>query len=119
MDSEGKKGFWSRELSTRGIGILALCCGLGLAYMSILKPLLDASNGAQSVSMSLKGTIITPMIITIGIIYTFWEEKGKRLLGPPQQPTLVGWLIDLACIAIGIGVYFWLKYHLCSYGYSV
>jgi hypothetical protein len=82
----------SRELSVRGIGVLALVSGCVITYLSVISPLLAASRQAESVTTSLKGTGITPLILAFGIAYTFFPARATALLGHTQRPTRLGWV---------------------------
>ena len=114
-----QKSFMSRELSVRGIGIMALVGGTVIAYLSVVSPLLAASRHEESVTTTLKGTGITPMILAFGVVYTFFPARATALLGHPQKPTRLGWVFALVFGLLGIPLYLWLKSRLREYGYAV
>ena len=109
----------NRELSVRGIGILALVGGSVIAYLSVVMPLLAASRHEESVSTTLKGTGITPLILALGIVYTFFPARATALLGHPQRMTRLGWTFSAVFGLLGIPLYLWLKSRLREYGYGV
>lgn len=109
----------NRELSVRGIGILALVGGSIIAYLSLVLPLLAASRHEESVSTTLKGTGITPLVLALGIVYTFFPARATALLGHPQRMTRLGWAFCVVFGLLGIPLYLWLKSKLRAYGYAV
>jgi threonine/homoserine/homoserine lactone efflux protein len=119
MPPEQKQSFMNRQLSVRGIGLLALLGGTLVAYLSVVSPLLAASRHEESVMTTLKGTGITPLILALGVVYTFFPAKATALLGHPQKPTRLGWVFALVFGLLGIPLYLWLKSRLREYGYAV
>ena len=109
----------NRELSVRGLGVLALVGGSVIAYLSVISPLLAASRHAESLTTSLKGTGITPLTLALGMAYTFFPAKATALLGHPQKPTRLGWIFALVFGLLGIPLYLWLKSKLREYGYHI
>jgi hypothetical protein len=109
----------NRQLPVRGIGILALVGGSVVAYLCVISPLLAASRHAESLTTSLKGTGITPLVLALGIAYTFFPAKATALLGHPQKPTRAGWVFAIAFGLLGIPLYLWLKSRLREYGYEI
>jgi len=117
-EQQPKQTLMNRQLSVRGIGILALVGGTVIAYLSVVSPLLAASRHEESVTTSLKGAGITPLILALGIVYTFFPERAAALLGHPQKPTRLGWAFSLVFGLLGIPLYLWLKSRLREYGYG-
>ena len=107
-----------QQFSEKIIGIVALVCGSVLAYLSIIAPLLAAERQEQTVSLSLKGAIITPPALALGLVYTILGKRASNILGHPQHPSKLGWAFTLVFTGIGILVYFWLKNTLGNYGYT-
>ena len=108
-----------RQLSERGIGVLALVgCGI-LTYLSIISPLVAASRQEESVSLSLKGAVVAPVLFAIGLINVFLGDRAVQILGRRQKPSALGWVIYIATFGIGILLYQWLKGRLKEYGYGV
>ena len=108
-----------RQLSDRGIGVLALVgCGI-LTYLSILSPLIAASHHQESVTLSLKGAVVTPVLLAIGLINVVMGDRAAAILGRRQKPSALGWVIYIATFGIGVLLYHWLKSRLRAYGYEV
>jgi threonine/homoserine/homoserine lactone efflux protein len=105
------------ELPVRGYGVLGLVCGAGIAYLSIVAPLLAASRHAPSVSITLKGAAITPLALAFGIVYTLLPTQAGAILGHPQKPSKMGYVFATVFGLLGIPVYLWLKGKLIQSGY--
>ena len=118
-EQQPKQTLMSREISARGLGIFALIGGSVIAYLSVVSPLLDASRHAESVTTTLKGTGITPLVLALGIVYTFFPTRATALLGHPQRMTRLGWMFCIVFGLLGIPLYLWLKSRLRQYGYGV
>jgi threonine/homoserine/homoserine lactone efflux protein len=117
-EQEPKPSVWDKQLSERGIGVLALvCCGV-LAYLSIISPLIAASRHEERVSFSLKGAVVTPVLLTIGVIYVLMGDRTAQILGKREKPSALGWVIYIATFVLGILLYQWLKSTLRGYGYG-
>ena len=108
-----------KQLTERGVGVLALVgCGV-LSYLSIISPLLAASRHEESVSFSMKGAIVVPVLLAIGIFNVMMGERASQILGRRQKPSALGWVIYIATFGIGVLLYQWLKSKLREYGYGV
>jgi hypothetical protein len=108
-----------KQLSERGIGVLALVgCGV-LTYLSIISPLVAASRHEESVTLSLNGAIVAPVLLAIGLINVLMGDRASKILGRRQKPSALGWVIYIAAFGIGILLYQWLKSRLREYGYGV
>jgi len=109
----------NKPLSERGIGVLALVgCGV-LSYLSVVAPLLAASRHAESVNFSMKGAVVAPVLLAIGVINVAMGDRASRILGKRQKPSALGWVIYAATFGLGILVYQWLKSKLRESGYGV
>ena len=117
-NQQTKQSVMSRELSDRAIGVFALVGTGVIAYLSIISPLLAASRHEESVGLSLKGAVVTPVIFAIGIINVVMGEKARTIIGRRQAPSPLGWVIYIATFGIGILLYQWLKSKLRDYGYQ-
>jgi hypothetical protein len=118
-DQKPKQSVMDKQLTERGIGIFALVgCGV-LSYLSIISPLVAASRHEESVSLSMKGAVVVPVLLAIGIINVTMGERASRILGRRQKPSALGWVIYIVTFGIGILLYQWLKSRLREYGYGV
>ena len=104
----------------RWLGFFMSIGGGVLAYLSIVLPLVAASQHEEDVSISLKAVMLAPALIILGLLLLFMGNDGAgRLMGSRQRPTLLGWVICLVIAGIGILLYEWLKSRLRAYGYSI
>ena len=109
----------NKPLSERGIGVLALVgCGV-LSYLSIVAPLVAASRHEESVNFSMKGAVVAPVLLAIGVINVAMGERASRILGRRQKPSALGWVIYAVTFGLGVLLYQWLKSRLRQYGYGV
>jgi hypothetical protein len=109
----------SKPLSERGIGVLALVlCGV-MSYLSVVTPLLAASRHEEEVSFSMKGVVVAPMLLGIGVIHVTMGDRASSILGRREKPSALGWLIYLVTFGLGILLYGWLKGRLRSNGYDI
>lgn len=117
-EKQPKPAVMDRQLSERGIGVLALVgCGI-LTYLSIISPLVAASRHEESVSLSLKGAVVAPVLFAIGLINVVMGDRAAQILGRRQKPSALGWVIYIVTFGIGILLYQWLKIRLREYGYA-
>ena len=114
-----KQTMMNKPLSERGIGVLALIgCGV-LSYLSIVAPLLAASRHEESVTFSMKGAVVAPVLLAIGIINIALGEQANRILGRREKPSALGWVIYVVTFGLGVLLYQWGKSKLRAYGYGV
>lgn len=107
----------NKTLSERGIGVFALVgCGV-LSYLSIVAPLLAASRHEESVTLSMKGAIVAPILLAIGVINVTMGDRASQILGKRQRPSALGWVIYGVTFGLGVLVYQWLKSTLRESGY--
>lgn len=118
-NQQTKQSFMSRELSVRGMGILLFICGSAISYFCVVSPLLAASHHEENLTISIKGIGITPLILALGIAYTFFPAGATELLGHPQKPTRLGWVFAVIAGLLGIPLFLWVKSRLQVYGYRV
>ena len=109
IDQEPKQAFWNRQITGRGLGVVILACGATLTYISIIRPLLAAARHEQSVSLSLKGVMFSPILVAIGVFYLALGQRATRIMGQHQKPSAIGWLIFALTCGTGILIYQWLK----------
>jgi hypothetical protein len=103
----------------RWIGFFMFIGGGVLAYLSIILPLLAASHHEEDVSISLKGVMLAPALIVIGLILFFMgNDSAGQMFGTRQKPSAFGLVICIVTAGIGILLYEWLKSKLRDYGYE-
>lgn len=118
-EQKPKQTIMNKPLSERGIGVFALVgCGV-LSYLSIVAPLLAASRHAESVNFSMKGAVVAPVLLAIGVINVAMGERANRILGRREKPSALGWVIYAVTFGLGVLLYQWLKSRLRAYGYGV
>lgn len=99
----------NKPLSERGIGVLALIgCGV-LSYLSIVGPLVAASRHEESVNFSMKGAVVAPVLLAIGVINVAMGDRSSRILGRREKPSALGWVIYAVTFGLGVLLYQWLK----------
>jgi Na+-driven multidrug efflux pump len=113
------KSAWDRELTERGIGILALVGAGVLAYFFIAAPLLAAARHDRHIDFSMKAACFTPLLLALGVIYTIFGDSTARFLGPRHRPSALGYVFYIFFFMLGVGLYFWMKAFLRSQGYQV
>ncbi len=108
-----------QESSERAIGIIFLVCGLGATYLSVISPLIAAMQQEPRISITLKGAIVTPLLLGFGVVYTILGPKATPILGDLQHRlSAIGLVFSTICLGIGILLYMWLKQTLSEYGYQ-
>src|SRR5580765_3022654 len=104
----------------RWIGFFMSIGGGVLAYLSIVSPLVAASQHEEDVSISLTAVMLAPALIILGLILLFMGNDGAgRFLGSRQSPKPLGGVVCIIIAGIGILLYHWLKSRLRTYGYSL
>jgi hypothetical protein len=94
--------------------------GGGLAYLAIISPLLAASRHEEGVSISLKGVMLAPAFLVIGLILLFvGNERAGQLFGTREKKSAAGIVICLVTAGVGFLLYEWLKSRLRAYGYDI
>jgi sterol desaturase/sphingolipid hydroxylase (fatty acid hydroxylase superfamily) len=112
------ESLWNKQLTERGIGILALVCSGVLTYLGVFQPIWDAAHHKASVSLFMKAAIVAPMVLALGLVYTILGDKAARFLGPRDRPSGLGWVFYIFFFLLGLIVYWWVKARVQSYGYS-
>ena len=108
------------QRSGRWIGFFMAVGGGVLAYLSIISPLLEAARHEEDVSISLKGVVLTPALLVIGLILLFMgNERAGRMFGTRERKSVLGIVICFVTAGIGFLLYEWLKSRLRGYGYGI
>ena len=105
-------------------GLLLILSGLALGYFFIYTPLDEAAQGAKTISTTMKGAVITPMVLVLGIGILIGGERFTTVISNSPEKTkrygktsLTGWLVLGIAMLSGFGVYYWLENALKAYGY--
>jgi hypothetical protein len=104
-------------MKERVIGVVLLLGGILLGYLCVYQPLESARHGAPTVSTSLKGAILAPMGL-IGVMYLVLGQRVNNFMGTREKPTTAAYIIGVAAVLLGIGLYLWLRSTLQDYGYD-
>lgn len=107
----------SKEPPIRALGAIALVAGVVLGYVGVFE-LLRASRAGEAVSVYMTAAAITPLALFLGIAYCPMPATAERLLGHPQRPTRLGWVVSLAIGGAGLLLYLWLRAEVRSRGYE-
>ncbi len=120
MDTSTSESPQQPSKKLRWIGCFMFIGGGVLTYLAIILPLLAASHHEEDVSISLKGVMLAPALIVLGLILFFMgNTRAGQMFGTRQKPTAFGLVICIATIGIGILLYEWLKSRLRAYGYDI
>ena len=104
----------------RWLGFFMFIGGGVLTYLSIISPLLAASRREEDVSISLKGVMLAPALIVLGLILFFMgNDRAGQMFGSRQKPSALGLVICFVTAGIGFLLYEWLKSRLRAYGYRI
>ncbi len=104
-------------MKERIVGVLLLLVGGMLGYFCVYDPLEAAKRGDPSVSVSLKGSILAPVCL-IGVMYVVLGAGVTPIMGTREHPKPAAYIISIGLIALGFGLYFWLRSTLEGYGYD-
>ena len=58
------------------------------------------------------------MFTIVGLIYLTMGERATILMGTRQKPTTAAYVISIAGLLLGIGIYVWLRSTLQDHGYD-
>lgn len=105
-----------------------LLVGLGVFLIKLcVFDVLAAAKRHETISLNLKGVVIAPPVLVLGLIAvaasfsknrsTAWSERFSN----PQTKRLnpFGWAIVFALFAVGGCLYIWLTSQLAALGYEV
>jgi hypothetical protein len=116
--TEDKPSFTKRFDTDRILGLVITIGGVAAIYYFIIRQALGATRHAPGVFLSLKGVMLSPVALAIGVVYTVFGSRITDALGNNEiRPTRTTWmLIVLFCVADGL-LYWWLKSFIEGYGY--
>jgi hypothetical protein len=104
--------------NNRIVGAVMLLAGIVLAYLCIYLPVMEAGRGDHTISITLKGAVLCPVGIGLGLIYTIGGDRANALLRDGRRLTPFGWFVSMALFAGGIMFYMALKTYLEHAGYK-
>src|SRR5258708_455428 len=102
----------------RLLGLAMLVIGGVLAYFCIYSPMEAAARQAPSVSLSLKGAILCPLMLVMGLIYLPVGEHVVAFFGTRQAPKPAAWVLGILLLVAGGILYWWLRTSLTAAGYQ-
>ena len=112
----GDRPFWKNE---RVLGALFLLGGASVGWHAVYRPLAAAAAGAPEVGLSMRGALIVPLALGMGVYFLLVGPGAEQRLRP-EHGTLspLGWVLTLGLGLAGGGLYFWLQARLESLGYA-
>jgi len=105
-------------MKERALGGFMLFVGLVLAYLCVYSPLASAAQQEASVSVSLKGAILCPLSVVLGLVYLVMGPSVTNIFGTREQPTAAAYVLAIALLAIGVLLYFGIRSRLEDAGYK-
>ena len=108
------------RMKVRLVSLFILLLGLVIGYVAIYSPLHTAQAGLQDVSVSMKGVVVTPGFLLVGLCGLIFAPAGA--LTPAEASgkkanIVMAALFGLGCVA-GAFVHHWLMGQLGALGYS-
>ncbi len=88
---------------------MLLVGGLVFGFMFVYQPLRELRQGADVIRLSLTATGLTPLALGLGLFYAILGERGVPILGSPQNPSRLGWVVSTLLALAGVGLYLWLR----------
>lgn len=117
-EQKSNRSFWNRLGSDRGLGVLILAGGAVGAYFCIIRPLLAGAHHEPSVSISMKGVMLSPFAMGVGVFYIVYGPRATRILAGNQKATRTECAIIAVAVVADSLLYFWLKNRLMADGYA-
>ena len=105
-------------MSQRLIGVVLLLLGAALTYLCIIDPLQAADRRDDKISLFMKGSTLCPVLLGFGIAYCLLGSRVTSLFGTREQPKPLAYVVGIALVVVGFGLYFWLKAALEAKGYQ-
>lgn len=109
----------NRDVLARAAGVGFIALAALAAYWAIYEPMELAKHGAAEVSYRMKGVLVVPMALVLGLAYVAGGEKADTLLRQPggQRPTKWGIVLAVAGVGLGGLLYWWFENQLTAMGY--
>jgi Na+-driven multidrug efflux pump len=105
-------------MKERALGGFLLAIGLVLGYLCVYSPLASAAQQEASVSVSLKGAILCPLAVVLGLVYLALGPSVAKILGTREKPTAAAYVLAVALLAVGVLLYFGIRSKLEDAGYK-
>jgi hypothetical protein len=102
----------------RLLGFFLLAVGAFAAYFCIYEPLEASAQNAEKVSVSLKGSILCPIFLVLGLLYAILGPWATKIMGTREEPKPLAWVLGLGLLGAGILLYVWLRITLQNRGYE-
>jgi hypothetical protein len=102
----------------RILGVLVMIGGMAAIYYFIIRQAIAATKHDPRVFLSLKGVMLSPVGLAIGVVYTVFGSRITDALGNNKiRPTRTTWILIVCfCVADSL-MYWWLKSFIEGYGY--
>ncbi len=109
----------AKRLDTdRIIGVMASIGGLAAMYYFIIRQAIAATRHDPRVFLSVKGVMLSPVGLAIGVVYTVFGNRATQFLGDnTKRPTRTTWILIVVFCAADSFLYWWLKSFIQGYGY--
>lgn len=115
---ENKSSFTEHLDTDRILGLLITLCGLAATYYFIIHQAIAAMRHDSGVFLSVKGVMLSPVGIAIGVVYTAFGSRVTEFLGDnTKRPTRTTWILIVSFCAADSLLYWWLKGFIEGYGY--
>lgn len=102
----------------RILGFLLTIAGLGAMYYFIVRQAIGAIKHDPKVFLSLKGAMVSPVMLGIGVVYMVFGSRATEFLGDhTKQPTTTTWILIFGFCATDCFMYWWLRNFIQGYGY--
>jgi len=108
------------RMNVRLVSLFILLLGLVIAYFAIYSPLQAARAGLPDFSVSMKGIVVTPGFLLVGLCGLVFAPAGVLTPAEPsgkKANIVMAVLFGLGCVA-GAFVHHWLMGQLSALGYS-
>jgi hypothetical protein len=102
----------------RLVGAVMLLAGAALSYWSVYEPLEAAARGDPTVSFSMKGAVLCPLAVVMGLAYLVLGSRATTVYGTREAPKPAVWVCAVVLALAGFGLYFWLRTALEAKGYQ-
>lgn len=115
---ENKPSFTDRMDTDRILGVLVTIFGLAAIYYFVIHQAIAAIRHDPRVFLSLKGVMLSPVGLAIGIVYTVYGSRVTNCLADNKTtPTRTTWILIMLFVVADSFLYSWLKSFIEGYGY--
>lgn len=91
--------------------------GLAFVYFFDVRPLLAARAGEAEVTLVMKGAVLGPALLLIGLGLLTVGPERMGFEPPANKPNRRGWVVIGAIMAASMAIYFRLKIAIEALGY--